>query len=208
MRAHARIAVVVAALTIAGSAFAAAEATPKVGLIYAYVDGGTPVLHRDPKNDAPAVAHPPNGARVRFVEVIGGESQPAWYHVDQLGMTAGWLQASDARTEAPKRRTGQPLIRVDLGDLTVKTDTAITSAARGLDARVLSYGSETSRADALQQLVDLTHAVDLQMQDVPYTGQEKGNHRPGSRFNHTAAGRTRDAQSFRDGLADAKGDGK
>lgn len=196
-----QLAAAVAAATIAGSALAAGDTMSKRGLIYAWSDGGPPALLAEPKPDAPEVAHAPNGSRVRFVDVVGGAT-PTWYHVDQLGIASGWLDARQTRADAPPRPRGAPVPKLDLGDLTLHTATVLTSAARGLDARVRSFGSEPSRADSLQQLADLRSAVDHQMRDVPYTGQppEKPGHVPGSRPNHTVQGRLEDAKRFRDGL--------
>ena len=200
MTVRAGVACGVAALTIAGTALAAGETISKKGLVYATTAGKSPVLRAEPKADAPEVAHPPNGARLRYVEVVGPEDKPAWYHVDQIGMARGWLAGDLARVDAPIKPPTPPIAHIDLGSIGAKTATVLTAAARGLDARVLSYGAEPAREDALQQLADLRSAIDHQMADVPYDGHD-GKHKPGARFDHTADGRKRDAQRFHDELA-------
>ena len=166
------------------AAFAAADALDQKGFVYIKA-GETSVLRAEPAADAKEIGRPPAGVRVKHVK-----RQDGWYLVEVPGMKPGWLADSATaatRPEAPPAGRPVPARNVEK---TIASTTALTAAARLLDARAAGTTGndpETTKRRVVQFAI-WEQEIGVQMADVP--------HPNGLYADVTARGRKADAEKF------------
>ena len=173
----------------------AAEVVDQKGFVYVQT-GGNAVLRAEPRADSAEVTRPPAGMRLVHRKVSRDGANVGWYYVEQPGMKSGWLSASDASTTRPTTPAqGRPVqLRPELAS-NIQTSTALTAAARMLDARAGSGSSSLTEKEAERLIVQFTAWEDLigiTLSDPPYReGEFKGRY-----ADTTARGRKEDAEKF------------